>query len=72
MNEQTLFKGLSLEVSNCFNIKQSALEEKFPLFIYLFFSNRQQKRKRAEKDRPHHLVKGAFCLFLCLFVFRVK
>ena len=36
MNEQTLFKGLSLEVSNCFKYKPSALEEKCPLFIYFF------------------------------------
>ena len=43
--------------------------KKFPFFIYSFFSNRQRKRKRAEKDRPRHGVKGAFCLFVCLCFF---
>ena len=67
MNEKTLFiKGLSLEVTNCFSIKPSALEEKFS-FFYFFILNRQRKRKRAENDRPPHRVKGAFCLFVCVF-----
>ena len=67
MNKQTLFKGLSLEVSNCFSIKPSVLEENFSFFFFFFFPNGQRKRKRAEKDRPPLRIKGAF-LFVCLFV----
>ena len=68
MNEQTLFKGLSLEVSNCFNIKQSALEEKFPLFIYFFFLIVNKKGKELKKTDRIISLRGRFvCFFVCLF-----
>ena len=68
MNEQTLFKGLSLEVSNCFNIKPSALEEKFPLFIYFFLIVNKRGKELKKTDRIISL-RGRF---VCLFFFRVK